>query len=103
MVFSFMEDRFDISDTPRSGRPSGFHGRLNTIHNGPGQCTRELINVLNWDYSTIVQHWHGQGSKIGCMGTACYKPKPQKSASGYCASLLARHRLAREQHRPFLS
>ena len=39
----FKEDRFDISDTPRSGRPSGFHeDRLNTlIHNYPRQCTRE--------------------------------------------------------------
>ena len=28
----FMEDRFDISDTPRSGRPSGFdEDSLNTL------------------------------------------------------------------------
>ena len=37
----FKEDRFDSSDTPRSGRPSGFdENRLNTlIHNDPCQCT----------------------------------------------------------------
>ena len=37
----FMEDRFDITDTPRSGRPSGFDDdRLNTlIHNNHRQCT----------------------------------------------------------------
>ena len=35
----FKENRFDISDTPRSGRPSGFdEDRLNTlIHNDPRQ------------------------------------------------------------------
>ena len=39
---SFKEDCFDISDTPRSVRPSGFdEHRLNTlIHNDPRQCTR---------------------------------------------------------------
>ena len=47
--------------------------------------------------------FNGQGSKISCMGIACSKPKPQKSAGVICASLFARHRLAREQHRLFLS
>ena len=38
------EDRFGISDTPRSGRPSAFdENHLNTLnHNDPHQCTREL-------------------------------------------------------------
>ena len=37
----FKDDRFDNSDTPRSGRPSAFdEDRLNTlIHNDPRQCT----------------------------------------------------------------
>ena len=37
----FKEDRFNFSDTPRSGRLSGFdEDRLNTlIHNDPRQCT----------------------------------------------------------------
>ena len=31
-ISRFKEDRFDISDTPRSGRPSGFdEDRLNTL------------------------------------------------------------------------
>ena len=36
----FKEDRFDINDTPRSGRPSGFNeDRLRTlIHSDPRQC-----------------------------------------------------------------
>ena len=42
----FMEDHFDISDTLRSGRPSGFdEDRLNTlIHNDPCHYTRELAS-----------------------------------------------------------
>ena len=32
ILFRFKEDRFDISDTPRSGRPSGFdENRLNAF------------------------------------------------------------------------
>ena len=54
----FEEDRSDISNTPRSGRPSEFdEDRLNTlIHNGPRQCTRELENVMNCEHSTIGRH-----------------------------------------------
>ena len=96
MVFTFKEDRFDISDTPCTGRSSEFHEiRLNTlIHNDPHQCTRELANVMTFAFN-------GQGSKIGRMGTAYSNPKPQTSAGG--ASLLGRRRLARDQHRSFLS
>ena len=45
----FKEDRFDISDTPCSGRPSGFdEDHLNTlIYNDPHQYTRELANMIN--------------------------------------------------------
>ena len=44
----FKEDRFDVSDTPRSERPGFDEDRLNTlIHNDPCQCTRELANVMN--------------------------------------------------------
>ena len=50
------EDHFDISDTPRSGRPSVFdEDRLNTlIYNDPRQCTRKLANVTNCNHSTIM-------------------------------------------------
>ena len=52
----FKEDRFDISDTPRSGRSSDFdEDRLNIlIHNYPRQYIRELANVMNCDHSTIA-------------------------------------------------
>ena len=68
---------------------------LNTlIHSDRRHCARKLADVMNCDHSTIVQNL--QGSKIGCMGTAFSKPKPQKSEGAICASLLTRHRLARE-------
>ena len=59
----FKEDRFDISDTPRSGRRSEFdEDRLNTlIHNDPLQCYRELANVMNCDHSIIVRPLHSMG------------------------------------------
>ena len=53
----FKEDRFDISYTLCSGRPSGFdEDRLNTlIHNDPRQCTLELTDAMNCDYSIICE------------------------------------------------
>ena len=59
----FNEDRFHISDTPCSGRPSGFdEDRLNTlIYNDAPQLTRELKNAMNCDNPTIVRHLHSMG------------------------------------------
>ena len=55
-------------------RPSGFdEDSLNTlIHNDPCQCTRELANLMNCDHlpSCVTFAFNGQGSEIGCMGTA---------------------------------
>ena len=44
----FKEGHFNVSDTPHTGRPSGFdEDNLNTlIHNDPRPCTRELANVM---------------------------------------------------------
>ena len=78
----FKEDRFDISDTPRSRRPSLFDDRLNTlIHNDPHQCTWELANVMKSDHfhHRATFAFSGQCSKIGSMDTAYSKPKPQNS------------------------
>ena len=101
------EDSFDISYTPRLGRRSGSHeARLNTlIHDDPRQCTRELRNVMNCDHSTIVRQLHSMGkvqkSNVWEPHALSQKHKNQRVAR--CASLLLRHQLAREQHRPFLS
>ena len=69
----FKEDHFDISDTPRSGRPSGFdEDSLNTlIHIDPCQCTRKLANVIKSDHSIIVGHLHLMG-KIKKLGV-CFR------------------------------
>ena len=93
----FKEDRFGISDTSHSGRPSGFdEDHLNTlIHNDPYQCTRELANVVNCDHSTIVRRLHSMGKfkKSDVWVPHTLKPKPQKSADGHmcisaCSSLI---------------
>ena len=55
----------------------------------------------NWQMWPFNDQW--EGSKIGCMGTAWFKPKPQNQRLTMCACLLVRYRLAREQLRPFLS
>ncbi|XP_021571064.1 uncharacterized protein LOC110596169 isoform X2 [Carlito syrichta] len=61
----FKEGHFDLSDSPRSGRPSGFdEDRLNAVlREDPCQSTRELANVMNCDQSTIVRHLHSLGKR----------------------------------------
>ena len=56
---SMEQDRFYITDTPLSGRLSVFdEDRLNLLtHNDQCKCTRELLNVMNCDHSTIVRHF----------------------------------------------
>ena len=103
----FKDDHFVISDTLRSRRPSGFdNNRLNTlIHNDPRQCTGELANVMNCDRSTIVRHLHSMGKvqKSGVWVLHALSQDHKNQQVAICASLLARQRLAREQHRQFLS
>ena len=57
--YHFKEDRFDISDTLRSGRSSGFdENRLSTlIHNDAHQYTRELPNVVIQTSCDIFIQW----------------------------------------------
>ena len=94
------------SDTPRSGRPSGFDEDClyTLIFNDPRQCNRELANVMNCDHSTIVQYLHSMDKvkKLGVWVPHSVRQNHKKRVA-ICASRLARHRLAREQHRPFLS
>ena len=103
----FKEGRFDISHAPSSGRPLGFdEDRLNTlIHNDPRQYSRELANVMNYDHSTLVRHLHSMGNvqKSGVWVPHSLSQNHKNQRVAICASLLARRRLAREQHRPFLS
>ena len=87
----FKEDRFDITDTPRSGRHSWVDDDLS--HNDPRQCTRELANVMNCDHSIIVRHLHSmvktQKSGVWVPHVVSQNHKNQRMA--ICTSLLARH------------
>ena len=81
------EDCFDISDTPHSGRPSGFdEDRLDIlIHNDPRQCSRELANVINCDHSTIVQHLRSmdKAQKSGVWVPHALSRNHKKSEGGH--------------------
>ena len=105
----FKEDRFDISDLWRSGRPLGFdEDRLNTsIHNDPRHCTRELASVMNCDYSIIASceiciQWE-RLKKSGIWVPHALSQNHINQRVAICACLLARQRLSREEHRQFLS
>ena len=91
----FKEDCFDIRDTPCSGRPSELdEDRLNTlIHNEPHQCTRELADVMNCDYSTIVQHLDSVSKfqKSGVWLPHALSQNHKNQWVALCASLLAHH------------
>ena len=103
----FKMGHFDMNDFPRSGRPSDFdEDRLNaSIRDDPRQSTRELGNMMNCDQSTIVRHLHSMGKvqKLGVWVPYVLSENNKNQRVTICASLLARHRLARQQHRPFLS
>ena len=98
----FKEDRFDMSDTQCSGRLSGFdEDRLNTLI----QNDRCMANVMNCDHSTIVRHLYtlGKVKKSGVWLPNALSQNHKNQRVAVCASLFARHRLAREHHLPFVS
>ena len=103
--FHFKDDRFDISDTPHSGRLSGFHEyHLNTlINNDSCQWTWELTNELWQFHHRATFAFNGQGLKIGCMVPRALSQSHKNQRVAIRASLLALHWLAREHHRSFLS
>ena len=60
---------------------------------------------MNCDHSTIVRHLHSIGKikKSGAWVPHALSQNHRSQRVAICASLLARHRLACEKHRPFLS
>ena len=60
---------------------------------------------MNCDHSTIMQHLHSMGKvkKSGIWVPQALSQNHKNQRVAICAPLLARHRLAHEQHRPFLS
>ena len=103
----FKEGRYHISDTPHSGKSSGFHeDSLNTLnHNDPCQCTRELGNVMNCDHSIIVRLLHSMSKvkKSGVWVQHALSQFHKNKRVTICASLLTLNRLACWQHRRILS
>ena len=81
--------------------------RLNTlIHNDPRQCTRVLENVLNYDNSTIVRIFciqRARFKKLSVWVPYALSQNHKNQRVTIYASVLARHRISCEQHRPFLS
>ena len=79
--------------------------RLNTlIRNDPRQCARELGNVMSCVLSIIVRHLHPMDKvkKSGVWVPHALKQNHENPRVDICAYLLARHRLFRKQHIPFL-
>ena len=61
----FKEDHFDISDTPCSGRSSGFdEDRLNSLIQLSTSMYSRTGNTLNCDHSTIERHLHSMGKVL---------------------------------------
>ena len=96
----FKEDRFDISDSPCSGRSLEFHeDNSNTlIHNDPHECTLELADVMNCDHSTIMQNLHSMGKvqNVGVWVLHVVSQNHKNQRVAICASVLTHDRLACE-------
>ena len=65
----------------------------------------KLANVMNSDHSTIVRHLHSMDKvqKLGAWVPHGLSQNHTNQRVAICASMLACHRLAREQNRLFLS
>ena len=61
--------------------------------------------MIKCDHCTVVQHLHSMGKvqKSGVCVLHALSKNYKNQRVAICAPLLARHRLAREQHRTFLS
>ena len=100
----FKEEHFDIRDTPRSGKPSGFdEDRLNTliqwstsVYSRTGKCDE----LRPFHHRAIFASMAKSG--VWVPHALSQNHKNQRVVI-ICTSLVARHRFAREQHRPFLS
>ena len=65
----------------------------------------EIWQLMNCDHFTIVRHSHSMGKfkKSGVWVLHALSQNYKNQRLAICAAQLARHRLACEQHRPFLS
>lgn len=102
----FKNGNFDMSDEQRTGRPSGFNEeRLEVLlQEDPKQTTRELAKKMDYSPQTVLNHLNTMGKvqKLGAWVPHELSQSNKDHRIKVCASLLARHRLAFQQHRPFL-
>lgn len=65
----FREGHFDLTDLPRSGRPTECDENLllSLIESNPRQTTRDLAATLVWSQDTVQRHLHtlGKVCKLG--------------------------------------
>lgn len=103
----FKNGDFNLSDAPRSGRPSDFdEGCLNQlIHDDPRQSTRALGHAMDCDHTTVSRHLEKMGKvqKLGAWVPHTLKECHKNQRVSISASLLARHQSAVQQHQSFLS
>jgi histone-lysine N-methyltransferase SETMAR len=103
----FREGNFELSDAPRSGRPVEFDEErlVALLQENNRQTTRELAEQMGCDQSTIVRHLQSMGKvqKLGSWVPHELNQNNKNQRVTACASLLARHRQAAAEHRPFLS
>ena len=60
----FKEGRYNLNDSSRSGRPSGFdEAQLNNLINSdPSLSSRKLASSMNCSHRTILRHLHQKGN-----------------------------------------
>lgn len=106
-IARFKEGNFELKDQLHTGRPSEFDEQCleELIRQNSRQTTRELADQIGCSPQTILNHLNAMGKvqKYGSWVPHKLSQENKDQRVNICASLLARHRQARDQHRPFLS
>ena len=102
----FKNGNFDIDDTPRSGRPSEFdENHLKALLKEESrQTSRELVEKINCDQKTILNHLHSMGfaEKLGVWLPHELSENNKKNCLQIASQHLARHRATRGHKQCFL-
>ena len=102
----FKNNQFERSDSPRSGRLVEFdEERLEALlqEENP-QTTRKLAEQLSCSPQTVLNHLDmGKVRKLGVWFPHLQRQNNKTQTVSVATSLLARHHLASQQHRPYLS
>lgn len=106
-IARFKEGKFELKDYTHTGRPSDFdEERLESLlRENCQQTTRELADQFNCSPQTILNHLNSMGKvqKYGSWVPHKLSQKNKDQRLNICASLLARHHMARDHHCPFVS